>query len=45
VVALTAQGIRYAQLENLSRSTTFLTVSLNLAIGLALVALEVVIAH
>lgn len=45
VAALTAQGIRYAQLECLSRSATFITVSLNLAIGLGLVALEVLIAH
>jgi hypothetical protein len=45
VVTLTAQGIRYAQLERLSRSATFVTVTLNLAIGLGLVALEVLIAH
>jgi len=45
VVALTAQGIRYAHLERLGRSATFITVSLNLAIGLGLVALEVLIAH
>ena len=45
VAALTAQGIRYARLERLSRTATFVTVSLNLAIGLGLVALEVLIAH
>jgi hypothetical protein len=45
VAALTSQGIRYAQLERLGRSATFITVSLNLAIGLGLVALEVLIAH
>ncbi len=45
MVALTAQGIRYAQLERLSRSATFVTIGLNLAIGLGLVALEVLIAH
>jgi len=45
VAALTAQGIRYAQLERLRRSATFITVSLNLAIGLGLIALEVLIAH
>ena len=44
-VTLTAQGIRYAQLERLSRSATFVTVTFNLAIGLGLVALEVLIAH
>ena len=45
VAALAAQGIRYARLERLSRSATFITISLNLAIGLGLVALEVLIAH
>lgn len=45
VVTLTAQGIRYAQLERLNWSATLVTVSLNLAIGLAIVALEVLIAH
>jgi hypothetical protein len=45
VAALAAQGMRYARLERLSRSATFITVSLNLAIGLGLVALEVLIAH
>ena len=45
VAALTAQGIRYARLERLSRSATFITIGLNLAIGLGLVALEVLIAH
>src|SRR2546423_11036518 len=45
VAALTAQGIRYARLERLSRTATFVTVSLNLAIGLGLVALEVLITH
>jgi hypothetical protein len=45
VAALTSQGIRYAQLERLGRSATFITVSLNLAIGLGLVALEVLVAH
>lgn len=45
VAALTAQGIRYAQLERLSRGTAILTVALNLAIGLGLVALEALVAH
>ena len=45
VATLTAQGIRYARLERLSGSATFITVSLNLAIGLGLVALEVLVAH
>jgi len=45
VVALAAQGIRYAQLEHLTRGATVVTVGVNLAIGLSLVALEVLIAH
>jgi len=45
VASLTTQGIRYAQLERLSRSATVISVSLNLAIGLGLVALEVLVAH
>jgi hypothetical protein len=45
VVTLTAQGIRYARLENLSPPAAALTVSLNLAAGLALVALEAVVSH
>jgi hypothetical protein len=45
VVVLTAQGIRYARLEHLSRRAAYPTIGLNLAIGLGLVALEVLIAH
>ena len=45
VAALTVQGIRYAQLERLSRGATIVTVGVNLGIGLGLVALEVLIAH
>ena len=45
VATLTGQAIRYAQLERLSRSATFVTVTLNLGIGLAIIALEVLIAH
>ena len=45
VATLTAQGVRYAQLENLGTAATLLTVSLNVAFGLGLVALEVLIAH
>jgi hypothetical protein len=45
VVALAAQGGRYAQLEHLSPRATIITVGLNVAIGLSLVALEVLIAH
>jgi membrane-associated PAP2 superfamily phosphatase len=45
VAVLAAQGIRYARLERLHPAATFVTIGLNLAIGLALVALEVLIAH
>jgi hypothetical protein len=45
VAALGAQGFRYAKLENLSPTWAVITVSLNLAVGLGLVALEVLIAH
>jgi hypothetical protein len=45
VAALAAQGVRYARLEELSRGATFATVALNLAIGLGIVALEVLVAH
>jgi hypothetical protein len=45
VVVLAAQGVRYARLEHLRTRATLVTIGLNLAIGLALVALEVLIAH
>ena len=45
VVALAAQGVRYAQLEHLSRGAAAVTVGINLAIGLGLVLLEVLVAH
>jgi hypothetical protein len=45
VVALAAQGIRYARVERLSRTATIVTVGLNLAIGLGLVALEIWVSH
>ena len=45
VAVLAAQGIRYARLEHMPPGATLVTISLNLAIGLALVALEVLIAH
>jgi hypothetical protein len=45
VATLTAQGIRYARLERLGSGATVVTVGINLAIGLGLVALEVLIAH
>jgi hypothetical protein len=45
VLTLGAQGLRYARLERLSFTGSLVTVALNLAIGLALVAAEVFIAH
>jgi hypothetical protein len=45
VATLAAQGIRYARLEHLHPAATIATIGLNLAIGLALVALEVLIAR
>jgi hypothetical protein len=45
VLALTVQGVRYARLERLGPTATAITVGINLAIGLGLVALEVLIAH
>ena len=45
VATLTAQGLRYARLERLSRLATVFTVGLNLALGLAIVALKVAVAH
>jgi hypothetical protein len=45
VITLAAQGVRYARLERLSRVGTFVTVSVNLALGLTIVAMEVFVAH
>jgi len=44
-ITLAAQGVRYARLERLSRGGAVLTVVVNLALGLALVAVEVLISH
>ncbi len=45
VATLTIEGIRYARLEHLSRAGTLLTVGINLAFGLALVALKATLSH
>jgi hypothetical protein len=45
VATLTTQGLRYALLERLGRLGTLVSVSLNLALGLAIVGLKVVVAH
>jgi len=45
VATLTAQGVRYAHLEQLRRAGTLIAVSVNLALGLAIVALKTFVAH
>jgi len=46
IITLAAQGVRYARLERLSRIGTIVTtVSVNLALGLTIVAMEVFVAH
>jgi hypothetical protein len=45
ILALAVQGIRYARLEKLGRVATVATVSLNLALGLVIVAVEAFVAH
>jgi hypothetical protein len=45
IVTLTVQGVRYARLEDLGPLASIVTVSVNVAIGLILVALEAFISH
>jgi hypothetical protein len=45
VATLAAQGLRYARLERLSRLGTLASVAINLALGLVIVALKVIVAH
>ena len=45
VVTLAVQGARYAGLEGFSRSGTIKVVALNVALGLFIVALKVVVGH
>ena len=45
VATLAVQGLRYAALERLGRLGTLTSVALNLALGLTIVALKVVVAH
>jgi hypothetical protein len=42
---LAAQGVRYAQVERLGPGGTALTIAVNLALGLAIVAMKVILAH
>jgi hypothetical protein len=45
VATLTAQGLRYARLEQLSGLGTFVSVTLNLLLGLSIVALKTFVTH
>jgi hypothetical protein len=45
IFTLGVQGVRYARLEHLSLTASITTVSLNLALGLALVAVEPLVTH
>jgi hypothetical protein len=45
VVTLTVQGLRYAMLERLGTVGTLISVALNLALGLTIVGLKVVVSH
>ena len=45
VAALAVQGVRYARLERLSALGTVVVVGLNLALGLSLVLLKVIVVH
>lgn len=45
IFTLGVQGVRYARLEHLGRAASITTVSLNLVLGLALVAVEALVTH
>ncbi len=45
VVTLGVQGVRYAHVERLGRGATVVAVAANLALGLTLVTLEVLVSH
>ena len=45
VATLAAQGVRYARIERLGPIATLLAVAVNVALGLVIVALEVLLAH
>jgi hypothetical protein len=45
VATLAVQGVRYARIERLSRIGTAVSVALNLSLGLAIVAVKVILAH
>ena len=45
VATLAALGVRYARFERFGRTATIVAVTINVALGLVIVALEVVLAH
>ena len=45
IITLTAEGVRYARLERLSRANAVLTVGFNLGLGLAIAGLKALVAH
>ena len=45
LVMLLAQGVQYARVEHLGRFGTFVSVALNLALGLVIVALKAALSH
>ena len=45
IATLTAQGARYARLEEMSRTATAFAVVVNLALGLVIVALKTIVVH
>ena len=45
VLALAVQGLRYALLERLTTVGTLISVALNLALGLTIVGLKVLVSH
>jgi hypothetical protein len=45
VATLGAQGLRYARSERMGRSGTVVAVSVNLSLGLAIVALKALVTH
>jgi hypothetical protein len=45
VATLAVQGVRYARVERLGRAATLVAVTINVTLGLVIVALEVALAH
>ena len=45
VATLAAQGLRYARLERMTAGATVISVALNLALGLVIVLLKIIVGH